>query len=354
MKNILNNEKTTNKKIYLSFEERKMIEKMLKERLSVRKIWWVLWRWKSTIWDEIKNNSTFYDWYKAELAHKKFLKNQLKKRNKDKIETNLKLQNFIISKVKEDWSPEEISWRLKKNYNDKDLDNYIPYVCHETIYKFIYSKNWVKLWLPKFLRRHKNKRTKWYQRKSREIEIIKNKTSIHDRPNKINERKRIWDFESDSVIFSKQKQVLNVNVDRKSRLLRFDLVKDKSALSSILVQKRIVYEFEENWLDVFSFTYDNWTENVYHTELHDFWVKTYFCDTYSSRQKWTVENMNMFIRQYLPRNTDLSKLTTQDLHSIQEKLNNRPRKCLWYLSPNEYFLKETWVDIWKVSLCKNK
>ena len=347
MKNIMNNEKSSNTKKYLSFEERKMIEKMYNEWLSLRKMESIIWRWKSTIWDEIKNNSTFYDWYKAELAHKKFLQNQLKKRNKDKIETNSKLQEYIISKLKEDWSPEEISWRLKKFHNDKDLDNYIWYVCFETIYKFIYSKNWIKLWLPKLLRRHKPKRTKWYSRKSRSIsDVIKNRVSIHSRPKVINARKRIGDFESDSVIFSNQKQVLNVNVDRKSRLLRFELVKDKTAISSIAVQKKIVYEFEEYWLDIYSFTYDNWTENIYHSELHLFWVKTYFCDTYSSWQKWTVENMNMFIRQYLPRNTDLSQLTLQDLQNIQEKLNNRPRKCLDYLSPNEFFYKETWVKLY--------
>lgn len=346
MKNIINNEKTSNRKKYLNFEDRKLIEKMIKEWLSLRKIWSVLWRWKSTIWDEIKNNSTFYDWYKAELAHKKFLRNQLLKRNKDKIETNPKLQEYIISGLNEDWSPEEISGRIREFHNDKDLDNYIWYVCHETIYNFIYSKNWVKLWLTKLLRRHKPKRTKWHSRKSKSSEIIKDKVSIHDRPEVINKRKRIWDFESDSVIFPKQTQVLNVNVDRRSRLVRFDLVKDKTAMSSIAVQKRIIYEFEEYWLDIFSFTYDNWTENVYHTELHQFWVKTYFCDTYSSWQKWTVENMNMFIRQYLPRNIDLSTLTEQDLYNIQEKLNNRPRKCLWYLSPNEFFYKETWVKLY--------
>lgn len=346
MENIINLEKSAKIKKYLSFEERKMIEKMLKQWLNWRNIALVLWRWKSTIYDEIKHNSTFYDWYKSELAHKKFLKNQLKKRNKDKIETNSKLQEYILSKLKLDWSPEEISWRLKKFHNNKSLDNYIWYVCFETIYKFIYSKNWVNLWLPKLLRRHKPKRTKWYYRKTSDNFKMKDRISIHSRPKVINKRKRIWDFESDSVIFSNQKQVLNVNVDRKSRLLRFDLVKDKTATSSIAVQKRIVYEFEELWIDIYSFTFDNWTENFYHSELNKFWVKTYFCDIYSSWQKWTVENMNMFIRQYLPRNTDLSKLTLQDLHNIQERLNNRPRKCLKYLSPNEFFYKETWIKFY--------
>ncbi len=56
--------------------------------------------------------------------------------------------------------------------------------------------------------------------------------------------------------------------------------------------------------------------------------------------------MNMFIRQYLPRNTNLSKITLQDLQNIQEKLNNKPRKCLGYLSPKEFFYKETWVKLY--------
>lgn len=346
MKNITNLEKTPKTNKYLSFEERVMIEKMIKEWLSRRKIAKVLWRSKSCICDEVKNNSTFYDWYKSELAHKIFLRNQIKKWNKFKLDSNSKILEYIISQLKEDWSPEEISWRLKKLHNNKDLPDYIWYICHETIYNFIYSKEWKKLWLHKYLRRHKAKRISYKSRKTTKKEIIKDKVSIHDRENIINKRKRIGDFESDSVIFPKQKQVLNVNVDRRSRLLRFDLVKDKSALSSIEVQKKIIYEFEEYLLDIYSFTYDNWTENVYHTDLHQFWVKTYFCDTYSSWQKWTVENMNMFIRQYLPRNTDLSKITKEDLIAIQEKLNNRPRKCLNYLSPNEFFYKETWIKLY--------
>jgi len=55
--------------------------------------------------------------------------------------------------------------------------------------------------------------------------------------------------------------------------------------------------------------------------------------------------MNMFIRQYLPRNTEATALTQKDIHIIQEKLNNRPRKYLDYLTPNEYFYKETWVKL---------
>lgn len=343
MKIIEKNIKKKNNKCYISFEEREMIEKMLLQNISQRKIAKVLWRWKSTINDEIKRYSTYASWYEAHLAHKQFLKNQKNKWNISKINNNIKLKEYIITKLNEDWSPEEISWRIKNFHSDIYFDDYITYVCHETIYNFIYSKEWINLKLPKLLRQHKHKRTKWYSRKSSTVELIKDRVSIHERENIIEKRERVWDFESDSVIFPKQKQVLNTNICRVTRLARFELVNDKSALASIQVQKNIVFEMEELGVKIHSFTFDNWLENVLHTQLRDLWVNTYFCDAYCSYQKWSIENLNLLIRQYLPRNTDLSNITPHDIYIIQEKLNNRPRKCLGYLSPNEFFYKKTWV-----------
>lgn len=343
MKIIEKNIKKKNNKCYISFEERLMIEKMLSQNISQRNIAKVLWRWKSTINDEIKRYSTYASWYEAHLAHKQFLKNQRNKGNISKINNNTKLNEYIIDKLNDDWSPEEISWRIKNFHSDIYFDDYIPYVCHETIYNFIYSKEWIKLKLPKLLRQHKHKRTKWHSRKSSTIELIKDRVSIHERENIIEKRERVWDFESDSVIFPKQKQVLNTNICRVTRLARFELVNDKSALSSIQVQKNIVFEMKELGVKIHSFTFDNWLENVLHTQLRDLWVNTYFCDAYCSYQKWSIENLNLLIRQYLPRNTDLSNITPHDIYIIQEKLNNRPRKCLGYLSPNEFFYKKTWV-----------
>ena len=87
-------------------------------------------------------------------------------------------------------------------------------------------------------------------------------------------------------------------------------------------------------------TFDNGTEGAKHTEIkREYEIDTYFCDPFSSWQKGGVENANKLIRYYLPRNTDLSKLTDRDIYEIQEKLNNRPRKCLGYLSPNEIIHK---------------
>lgn len=344
MKIIHKNVKKRNNKWYLTFHEREIIEKMLIQKVSHRKIWKILWRWKSTISDEIRRYSTPASWYEAVLAEKQFNRNQSKKWNKKKIENDFRIKNYILEKLDLDWSPEEISWRIKLFHSDPDMDNYIPYVCHETIYSYLYTKENKHLKLYSKLRRHRHKRVKYWSRVKRNVDtIIKNRVSIKDRENIIEKKQRVGDFESDSVIFPGKKAVLNTNICRVTRLARIELVSDKSALSSISVQKNIVYEMEEKWVSVFSFTFDNWTENALHEQLKELWVKTYFCDPYCSYQKWAIENLNMFIRQYLPRNTDVSKLTHHDIYIIQEKLNNRPRKCLWYLSPNECFYKKTWV-----------
>lgn len=344
MKNIQQTKNKRNNNWYISFNERQIIEKLVIQKVSNRNIAKILWRWKSSVSDEINRYSTYSNWYDSCLAQRQFERNQRKKWNKRKIDNDDRIKNFILDWLEKDWSPEEISWRIKLLHNNKDLSDYIPYVCMETIYSFLYAKENKHLKLYSKLRRHRHKRVKYWTRKKNTVDtIIKNRVSINQRENIIEKRKRVGDFESDSVIFPGKKAVLNTNICRTTRLARIELVKDKTAVSSISVQKNIVYEMDEIWVNIFSFTFDNGWENALHQQLNKLWVKTYFCDPYCSYQKWAIENLNMFIRQYLPRNTDVSTLTNSEIHIIQEKLNNRPRKCLGYLSPNEFFYKKTWV-----------
>lgn len=344
MQIIKENIKKKNNKWYITFPEREIIEKMLDQHVSYRKIWKILWRWKSSISDEINRYKTYASWYQACLAQLQFERNQKKKWNKRKIDNDDRIKNYILEKLEDDRSPEEISWRIKLFHSDADMDNYIPYVCMETIYSYLYAEENRKLKLYSKLRRHRKVRVKhWTRKKNTADVLIKKRVPISQRENIIEKRKRVWDFESDSVIFPWKKAVLNTNICRTTRLARIELVKDKTAVSSISVQKNIVYEMDEIWVPVQSFTFDNWGENALHQQLNELWIKTYFCDPYCSYQKGAIENLNMFIRQYLPRNTDVYKLTQHDIYIIQEKLNNRPRKCLWYLSPNEFFYKKTWV-----------
>lgn len=314
---------------YLTFNDRKIIEKLLKQKLTYRAIGRAIGRSHTTISDEIKLNSGQLG-YSAERAQYYHEQRQLNKGNKKKLEINDRLREHVIEKLKKDWSPEEISGRLKEYPNEE-----IGYVCHETIYEYIYGIEGIREKFYLLLRRYKPKRTKWHSRKKRGTGI-KDRVSIHERPDDINERVELGHWETDSMIFSQQKGILSVQVERKSRLVRIHKCFDKTAAETL---EAIIGTIDSVPLKYFlSLTFDNGTENVKHTELREmFDIETYFCDPYCSWQKGLVENTNMFIRQYLPKNAPIDLITDEEIHEIQEKLNNRPRKCLKYMTPNEYF-----------------
>jgi IS30 family transposase len=125
-------------------------------------------------------------------------------------------------------------------------------------------------------------------------------------------------------------------------LARLTKLPDKTASSTAWALRSVVHEFDGLGTPIRSVTFDNGTENVLHTELiHAYGIVTYFADTYSSWQKWGVENLNGLIRQYLPRSCDFENMSDDTIYAIQERLNNRPRKRLKWLTPNEAYAKIT-------------
>lgn len=87
-------------------------------------------------------------------------------------------------------------------------------------------------------------------------------------------------------------------------------------------------------------TFDNGTENADHRRLYDLRMLTYFCAAYHSWEKGTVENTIGLVRQYLPKGGDLTYVTQQELMTISQAINDRPRKRLRYRTPNEVLLEE--------------
>ena len=315
----------------ITFYEREKIESYL--RMKKKKIWIAkkLNRDYSVIKREIKRNSGEHTPYVAKLAQE-YCERRKQKTNKRKLEKyeNKELVNYVKEKLKESWSPEQISGRLKSN--NENLKSKDKTISHESIYNWIYKGDGKFGGFYQNLRRKQSKRIKRFSRKNRG-KVIKNRISIKERPEVINNRKRFGDWETDSVIFT-GKSILSVQYERKSMLSRIHKCKDKSAKNSELAIRKSIKSLPNLW---FSITRDNGTENVLH---HKTKIQSYFCNPYSSWQKGGVENLNSLIREFFPKKSNLDMITEKEVYLVQEKLNNRPRKKLNYLTPNEVIAKE--------------
>lgn len=251
--------------------------------------------------------------------------------NKRKMDKDSELSRYVRKKLEEEWSPEQISGRLKE-YPPESMAG--KTISHESIYQYIYNSpqgNYLYHYL-----RYKNapRRQKQYSRKLRKS-FIPARISILERPGIINDRKRYGDWESDTMVFKKQKPAVSVQHERKSLLLRLSKLANRSDEETLEALKATVESLPLKDLAK-SFTFDNGGENAKHTVIrNDYGIETYFCEPYKSWQKGGVENSNGLIRQYLPKNAKLDNITGGILYEIQERINNRPRKKLNYKTPNE-------------------
>lgn len=310
----------------LTFYDRQKLEYWLRTKQSLRAIAKIIRRDHSVLVRELKRNGDGKrKKYRADTSQKLFEKRS-HKQHKGKLDKYPELKELVVEGLKKEWSPDVIAGKMK-------AENRKQTISHESIYHYIYNKSDKHEKLYQYLRQAQLKRHKLRSRKKCKLRIPE-RISIQLRPQHVNERKRYGDWESDSVIFSKQKTILSVQSERKSKLIRMHKAKDRSADET---RNALVRTAESVDKELFlTITFDNGTEGAQHTEIRkEYGVDTYFCDPFASWQKGGVENANKLIRHYLPRNTDLSKLTDRDIYEIQEKLNDRPRRCLNYLSPNE-------------------
>lgn len=321
----------------LTYEDRKVLQKLLEKGMNKRAIARSMERGHTVILYELEHHSGEHLPYNAERAQAMYERNQLNKGNVKKLEKNQQLRAYVIGKLEEDFSPEQISGRLREIQQEQEIAG--GYVCHETIYAFIYAEEnrREKYW--KLLMRHHSKRVSKGSRKTRKGGTIKNMVSISERPESVESRKEGGHWESDSMIFSKQREILSVQTERKTRAVRITKCPDKTAEETKKAVNGALGGEIESFLK--SITFDRGTEGARHEDIQNYLgVKIYFCHPYSSWEKGSVENRNMFIRRYLPLNTNMSLVTDEMIYEIQEKLNNRPMKCLGYRTPNEMIFFE--------------
>ena len=237
------------------------------------------------------------------------------------IERDRALRTFVVDRLAEGWTPEQISGWLKGG-NERRLQA----VSCETIYAFIYraAQRAEQLW--RYLtRRHKRRRP----RRSRPSQdTIKNRVSIHERPKTVDGRTEGGHWEGDLIICKRTRPVLVLH-ERKSRVTLAARLAGKTAAETISVMLAVFARIEPALRK--SITFDNDTAFAQHALLRTMRaMTTWFCDAYASWQKGGVENANGRLRRWLPRQIDIDQVSDEEIQDIVITANLTPRKCLGF------------------------
>ena len=314
----------------LSLDERCTISAFLKEGKSIQKIAAALARSTSTISREIKRNITKTKGYTADYAQ---LQTTGRRWHGSRLERQPALRSLVLDRLAMGWSPQVTAGRLAQQQG-------CNVISHESIYRFIYSqiKRTKDYTWRHYLPRGKSQRGYRCRKGASPALLIKNRISIHDRPNHIAKRTQAGHWEADLMLFSKYGQSILVTHERFSRMTMLFKIDNKEA-KTVATQLMSLFSFLPKQLTK-SVTFDNGTEFAEHYRLNDIGIQTYFCDVRSPWQKGGIENSIGRVRRFLPRKTDLTKLSTSDIESLVALYNRTPRKCLNYKTPAEVFMKK--------------
>jgi len=289
-------------------------------------------RHRSVISREIKRNSCGNDAYSAHYAQNRATGNSSQRRHGHlKLKNNLKLWDLVLKKLNLQWSPQQVSGYLKKNYpHDRSMQ-----VSHEAIYNYLYvhTRGALRKKLVSELRQAKPKRglkPATAAKKARFPDMV----SIHDRDPEIESRLIPGHWEGDLIMGGYNRSALGTLVERTTRftlLIPLDY-KDSDFVTASFANK--INNFPERLRK--SMTYDQGMEMSSHDIFSNLSkAKVYFCDPHSPWQRGTNENTNGLLRQYFPKGTDFTKVPAWLIEEVQDRLNERPRAILNFNTPKE-------------------
>lgn len=314
---------------HLTSEERYLIHAYKSSGMFPPEIAGILGRNKTTIYREIERN-TGGRGYRPKQA------DELAARRQSEKPKAIKMTESVIAKIEakinDDWSPEQISGRL---FNEDNIS-----ISHETIYQHILKDKASGGDLHKHLRCQKKNRKRYGTKPSDKRGQIKNKVSIEKRPQIVEEKTRKGDWEGDLVIGKNHKRALVTLADRKTKKVKIAIVDSKHAgpVSQAIIDL-LVDETKH------TITLDNGKEFAGHELVKDqTGADVYFAHPYSSWERGLNENTNGLIRQYFPKGSCFEHITDADVRRVENILNNRPRKTLGYLTPNEVYSGERRVQ----------
>lgn len=315
-----------NRMKHLTLKQRYALKAYLECGISKKEMATRLGVHKSTIYRELHRNKRKKGNYNPDFAQE--LYQERKERFSYARKFDSYKQKLVAKWIKEEqWSPEQI-----KGYCDV---NKIDMVSHERIYQYIRQDKANGGDLYKHLR-HQLKHRK--RPVSGKHQVIKNKVSIDDRPDVINNKERFGDWEIDLIVGKNNKGAMVTIVERTTAMLMIKkLKKGKNAqsLADTVIDMLLPYK------DVVkSITSDNGTEFTEHQQIAkklnaDF----YFAHPYASWERGLSEYSNKLVRQYIPKQSDFCNFNDEYIKQVQYKINRRPRKKLMFKKPKDLFHK---------------
>jgi len=319
---------------HLGAEERAVIMLMVRAGSGVRAIARTLNRDPSTVSRELRRQPDHGGLpYEATRAGAHAFWQSRRSRNPRKLRVGTALFNTVADYLRLGWSPMQIAGRLRlMEHDDPSL-----HVCHETIYVALYAlpRGQLRRELLACLRQERQARRP-RSRGAKRRDRIAEELRIAARPEEIAERQVPGHWEGDLIKGTFNRSAVGTLVERTSRLVMIARV---DALDALAVQHGFERLFDQMPSGLRkTLTYDRGTEMARHQDLtRNTGVKVYFADPYSPWQRGSNENANGLIRQYLPKGTDLSGFTQDELDHIAHRLNTRPRKILAFRTPREVY-----------------
>jgi IS30 family transposase len=189
-----------------------------------------------------------------------------------------------------------------------------------------------------YLRRRKKRRTHKGQRRCQRI-FRPRGVSINERPEIVNKRMRLGDWEGDTLESIDHKPGVNTLVERKTGMVFITKLKDKTSQATLeAVNDRLSCLPRKAR---YSLTTDNGPENQNWQETEAMVrLKCYYANAYHSWERGTNENTNGLVRDYFPKKTDFTAIPDEEIQKVEYFLNTRPRKRLSWFTPLEVFSKE--------------
>lgn len=312
---------------HITKEDRDIIAVRLAEEKSDTEIGKEIGRHRSTIWREKKRNKPMIRnvRYLAHRAHERAIERWKTSHFRERL-ANKRLRSLVTTRISKEYSPEQVVGDLAIKKPELGIN-------HESIYQYIYHD--ARELIPKLRKHHRNRRKRGSGKNKRAAKV-QNRTMIDKRPKAAGKKIQFGHWEGDNMISRASKASLLVLKELKSQRIILKRLEAKTAENMRKGLTKTLCKMPSKMLR--TLTLDNGTENAEHEHVSDvLGIDVYFCNPYHSWEKGSVENIIGLIREYLPKGTDLGKLTKKQIKWIERRLNNRPRKCLGYQTPEKVF-----------------